>query len=67
MKNTPLRMCIACRQMKDKRELVRIVKNGDEILLDQTQKAAGRGAYICKEPECIAKLSKHRLLNKAFK
>ncbi len=62
------RMCIACRQMKDKRELLRIVKNKDnEISVDLTGKKNGRGAYICKELECLAKLKKQKLLNKTFK
>lgn len=65
MKNE--RMCIACRQMKDKRELLRIVKNADGIKIDPTLKAAGRGAYVCLDSNCINKLVKCKLLNKAFK
>ena len=67
MQNAPLRMCIACRAMKDKRELIRIVKSADEIKLDPTFKAAGRGAYVCRSEECLKKLSKAKLLNRAFK
>lgn len=60
-------MCIACRELKDKRELLRVVKNSDgEIFIDLTSKAQGRGAYICDKSECIAKLRKQRLLNKVF-
>lgn len=63
----PQRMCIACREMKDKRALIRVVKNADgEIFLDATGKKAGRGAYVCNDGACIAKLKKYRLLNKAF-
>lgn len=66
-KNEPKRMCIACREMKDKRELFRVVKNAaGEIFVDTTLKAAGRGAYICGRAECIQKLKKQRLLHKAF-
>lgn len=66
-KKLPLRMCIACRELKDKRELLRVVKNSDgEIFIDLTSKAQGRGAYICDKSECIAKLRKQRLLNKVF-
>ena len=66
-KNIPLRMCIACREMKDKREMTRVVKNADgEIALDPTGKAPGRGAYICKSAECLKKLQSKRLLHKAF-
>ncbi len=65
-KKIPMRMCIACRQMKPKKELIRVVKNGDEIKLDKTGKANGRGAYICNDKECIAKLKKQKLLNRVF-
>lgn len=67
MKNEPKRMCLSCRQMKDKRELTRVVKNpAGEIFLDFSMKAAGRGAYVCKAEECVKRLKKQRLLNKAF-
>ena len=63
-----LRMCISCREMKDKKELLRIVKNKEgEILVDKTGKQNGRGAYICRKPECFEKLKKQKILNKAFK
>lgn len=66
-KKTPERMCIACRQIRDKRELIRIVKSPDgEISLDFTGKKNGRGAYICNSAECIAKCRKAKLLNKTF-
>ncbi len=62
------RMCIACRQMKDKKSLLRIVKNKEnEISIDLTGKQNGRGAYICKDTECLNKLKKQKALNKAFK
>ncbi len=62
------RMCIACRQMFDKKDLNRIVKNNSgEIFVDTTGKANGRGAYICSNKDCFAKLKKQKLLNKAFK
>lgn len=63
-----LRMCIVCRGQSDKKELLRIVKNKDgEIFVDKTGKANGRGAYVCKDKECYAKLCKSKALNKAFK
>ena len=68
VKLQPQRMCIACREMKDKKELVRVVKNNEgEIFVDLTGKANGRGAYVCKSKECFAKLKKQKGLNKAFK
>ncbi len=60
-------MCIACKEMKNKKELIRIVKSGDgEISLDFTGKKNGRGAYICPTKECIEKCAKTRALNRAF-
>ena len=51
------RMCIVCRQMHDKRNLLRIVKAKDEQLsIDQTGKKNGRGAYICRNEECLKNL-----------
>jgi predicted RNA-binding protein YlxR (DUF448 family) len=61
-----MRTCIACRKNAPKKELLRIVKNGEEIFLDKTGKANGRGAYVCGDAECFKKLKKGRLLNKAF-
>ena len=66
-KKIPLRMCVACRELKEKRSMLRVVKNSDgEIFLDFTSKASGRGSYICDNPECITKLRKQRILNKVF-
>ena len=65
-KKIPMRTCIACRTSKPKKELIRVVKFNDEIKLDLTGKLNGRGAYICNDQNCIAKLKKQRLLNKAF-
>ena len=63
-----MRMCIACRGLFDKRDLRRIVRSPEgEVRFDPTGKAAGRGAYICSDPECLKKLVKGRLLNKSFK
>ncbi len=62
------RMCLSCREKSDKKKLVRIVKNKEgEIFVDLTGKANGRGAYVCNDIECFAKVKKQRLLNKAFK
>ena len=65
-KKTPLRMCIACRQLLEKRQMLRVVKSEDKIFLDFTSKASGRGAYVCDNPDCIKKIKKQRLLNKVF-
>lgn len=63
----PMRMCLCCREMKPKRELVRVVLNKEgQISVDLTGKAAGRGAYLCREAECVAKLRKTRALDRGF-
>lgn len=67
IKKIPMRMCIACKEMKEKKEMLRIVKPKEgEVFLDFSGKAAGRGAYICNSAECLAKLKKARLLHKTF-
>jgi hypothetical protein len=66
-KKIPMRMCLGCGEMKPKRELVRVVKSKEgEISLDLTGKKAGRGAYICREAECLKKARKARRLEKSF-
>ena len=66
-KKIPMRMCIACREMKPKKEMLRVVKNADgDIFVDASGKAAGRGAYICANPQCLSMLNKKKLLHKAF-
>ena len=63
----PLRTCIACREEKPKREMLRIVKNAaGEIRLDFSGKLSGRGAYVCNSEACVKRLRKQRLLHKAF-
>ena len=62
------RMCICCREMKDKKQLTRVVKNKDgEIFIDSTGKKNGRGAYVCNNADCLKKLKKNKVLNKTFK
>ena len=66
-KKIPQRMCIACRTMKNKADLLRIVRMPDgEIKLDAKGKVAGRGAYICDDIHCIELCLKKKLLNKVF-
>lgn len=63
----PLRKCIGCNESKPKKDLIRIVKNKEnEINVDLTGKANGRGAYICNDPECFKKVKKGKKLNRAF-
>ena len=64
----PQRMCVVCRAMKDKTELIRVVRNKDgEFALDPSGKLPGRGAYVCREGDCVSRLEKVRGLERAFK
>ena len=66
-KKIPLRMCVSCRELKEKRAMLRVVKNAEgKIFIDFSSKASGRGAYVCDNPDCIKKLRKQRILNKVF-
>lgn len=68
MKKVVTRTCIGCNEKRDKKELLRIVKNKEnEISIDKTGKKEGRGAYICKDKECLEKAIKNRKLEKSFK
>lgn len=67
VKKIPMRMCTGCREMKPKKELVRVVKTSEgEIRLDTTGKLNGRGAYICKDKECLNKARKMSAFSRAF-
>ena len=66
-KKIPMRQCLGCREMKPKRELIRVVRSPEgEIGLDFKGKAPGRGAYICSSPECLKKAIKTKALERAF-
>ena len=63
----PMRMCTGCGEMKEKRELIRVVKSTDgEISLDKTGKKNGRGAYICHDAACLKKARKNKRIERAF-
>ncbi len=67
-RKVPLRKCIGCQEMKNKKELVRIVKNdSNEFSLDFTGKKPGRGAYICADIQCLEKACKNKGLERSFK
>ena len=66
-KKVPQRQCVGCRTMKDKKELIRVVKSPEgDITLDATGKKSGRGAYVCPNGECLKKARKSRALERAF-
>mgnify|MGYP005855651235 CR=1 FL=1 len=67
-KHVPQRTCIACRQVRGKRELVRVVRTPDgEIDIDETGKKAGRGAYLCRSNLCWEQALKKGTLDRALK
>lgn len=67
-KKTPQRLCVGCQQLKNKKELLRVVRTpNDEIVLDVTGKKSGRGAYVCSNEQCLAKAFKEKRLERALK
>ena len=66
-KKIPMRMCVSCREMQPKKELVRIVRTPEgAVVLDTTGRANGRGAYLCKKSACLEKAIKSRALERAL-
>ena len=66
-KKIPMRQCLGCREMKPKRELIRVVRASDgTISLDFRGKAPGHGAYVCPNSACLRKAVKARALERAF-
>lgn len=67
MKKIPKRTCIGCNSKKDKKDLIRVVKNKDgEISIDLTGKKDGRGIYLCKSEECLNKAIKNKRISRTF-
>ena len=67
-KKIPMRQCLGCREMKPKKELIRVVRapDGATISLDFKGKSPGRGAYVCPDPACLKRAIKSRALERAF-
>lgn len=66
-KHIPLRMCAACRIMQAQGSLIRIVNENGTAVLDMEKKRFGRGAYICKQPDCIKKAHKRHVIERHLK
>ena len=61
----PMRMCVGCREMKEKRELIRIVRTPEgETMIDPTGKKSGRGAYVCRSSECLRRAIRQKQLER---
>ena len=66
-KKIPQRQCMGCRERKEKRELIRVVRSPEgEISLDFRGKANGRGAYVCPDAACLKKAIKSKAIERAF-
>lgn len=66
-KKVPMRMCVGCKESKPKKELLRIVKNKENVIsVDDTGKMHGRGAYICRRKSCLEKTIKGKRLERVF-
>lgn len=66
-KKIPVRHCVGCAEGKPKKELVRIVRSAEgNISFDETGRKAGRGAYLCHDPACLARARKRKSLERAF-
>lgn len=72
-KKIPMRQCVGCREMKAKRDLIRVIRSSEEessavsVSLDATGKKNGRGAYICPNTECLEKAVKSKGLERSLK
>ena len=63
----PMRMCVGCREMKPKRELLRVVRSPEgSVAIDPTGRKPGRGAYVCFSAECLKKAIRQKQLERAF-
>lgn len=66
-KKIPMRQCLGCREMKPKRELLRIVRSPEgTVCLDLRGKANGRGTYVCPQTDCLKKAIRAKALSRAF-
>ncbi len=71
-KHIPIRMCTGCNKMKNKDELIRIVKTTDfdntscSLLIDKSLKRSGKGAYLCKNLDCLKNVKKTKRLERTF-
>lgn len=66
-KKIPMRQCLGCREMKPKRELLRVVRSPEgTVSLDLKGKASGRGAYVCPSTDCLKKAIRSKAISRAF-
>lgn len=65
--NVPMRRCVGCMESKPKSQLIRVAFYEGRISLDETGRAKGRGAYLCRNPECFDKAEKRKAFDRAFR
>ena len=66
-KKIPMRQCLGCREMKPKRDLIRVVRSPEGVIsIDAKGKAPGRGAYLCPDPECLRRAIRAKAISRAF-
>lgn len=67
-KKSPMRMCVGCHEMREKRDMIRVLKTSDgTFCIDAAGRKNGRGAYLCKNPECLALAVRNHGLERSFK
>ncbi len=67
-KKIPMRQCVGCGEMKNKRDMMRVLKTAeDSIILDKTGRKNGRGAYLCRDRECLRKACRNKGLERSLK
>ena len=67
VKKIPLRQCVGCGEMKNKKEMIRVLRTAEGFILDATGRKNGRGAYVCPAIECFQKAVKSKGLERSFK
>ena len=68
VRKIPMRQCIGCKEMKSKREMIRVLRTTEnEIVLDDTGRKNGRGAYLSKDPSCFQQAVRSRGLERSLK
>ncbi|MBQ9326708.1 MAG: YlxR family protein [Clostridia bacterium] len=64
-KKIPMRMCVGCREMKPKKELIRVVRSPEgSVSIDPTGKKSGRGAYVCRQGDCLQRAIRQKQLER---
>ncbi len=63
----PIRMCVSCRERKEKQNLIRLSQSNNQIVVDNSKQNSSRAIYVCKDEKCIANLKKNKSITRFFK